>query len=116
MVHLLNERWHTRIDHSPVIFYEEYNVFADDPANEYPVERAIMEEPLRLISSVVVEDEPWESIVLADWTMANGPWPIWPITEPAAWLVTGPMDRRPPSRVFSPARACGDGTTAQCPT
>ena len=47
MVHLLNERWHTRIDHSPVILYEEYNVFADDPANEYPVERAIMEEPLR---------------------------------------------------------------------
>ena len=35
MVHLLNERC-TPIDHSPVIFYEEYNVFADDPANSIP--------------------------------------------------------------------------------
>ncbi|MEC8277093.1 MAG: DUF1585 domain-containing protein [Myxococcota bacterium] len=104
MVHLLNERWHTRIDHSPVIFYEEYNVFADDPANEYPVERAIMEEPLRLISSVVVEDEPWETIVLADWTMANGTLAqIWPITEPSGsgWSRVQWTDGRPAAGVLA---------------
>ena len=104
MVQLLNERWHTRIDDSPVIFFEEYYPFADDPTNEYPVERAIMEEPLRLISSVIAEDEPWETIVLADWTMGNELLAqIWPITSPsgAGWSRVQWTDARPAAGVLA---------------
>ena len=60
-VHLFNERWHTRIDFSPVIFFEEYYAFSDDQSLEYTVERSIMEEPLRILTEVLYDDEPWET-------------------------------------------------------
>lgn len=104
MVQLLNERWHTRIDDSPVIFYEEYFVFAGDPTNEYRVERSIMEEPLRLMSSVVAQNDPWETVVTADWTMANETLAeIWPITTPdgSGWSRVQWTDGRPAAGVLA---------------
>lgn len=104
MVHLLNEKWHTRIDDSPVIFYEEYLNYAGNPENEYAVERAIMEEPLRIMTNVLLHNEPWQNIVMADWTMANEILdPIWPITYsgPTGWERVSWTDERPAAGVLS---------------
>lgn len=69
-VHLLAERWHTRVD-AFLVQYDEYPAMAGDPANELRWLRAIGEEPLRLMARVVVEDQPWSTVVTADWTMAD---------------------------------------------
>ena len=103
-VHLLNERWHTRIDFSPVIFYEEYYVFSQDPTLEYAVERSIMEEPLRLMTEVLSNDDPWSTVVTADWSMGNGLLAeIWPIEYAGAgeWAVVQWTDQRPAAGVLS---------------
>ena len=103
-VHLFNERWHTRIDFSPVIFFEEYYSFHDDPSLEYTVERSIMEEPLRVLTEVLYNDEHWETIVTADWTMANETLAeIWPLDYPGdgGWTVSYWTDQRPAAGVLS---------------
>jgi hypothetical protein len=103
-VHLLNERWHTRIDFSPVIFYEEYHQFSGDSTLEYSVERAILEEPLRLMTEVIANDEPWTTIVLADWTMANDILAeIWPLdySGDGNWSTATWTDQRPAAGVLS---------------
>ncbi len=103
-VHLFNEQWHTRIDFSPVIFYEEYYRFAEIPTLEYAVERAIMEEPLRLMTEVLANDLPWTTIVTADWTMANGLLAeVWPIqySGEGEWQTATWVDGRPAAGILS---------------
>lgn len=67
MVELLNEQWWTRLDAFEVI-YLDYGL-AD--SQEHAFNRAIGEEPLRLIAHVIAQDLPWSTVVTSDWTMAN---------------------------------------------
>ncbi len=102
LVHLLAERWHTRID-DYLVDIDEYTVFSDDPDTEYAVERAIGEEPLRLIARIVVEDRPWTEVVTADHTQANDLLAqIWPLDHTGeGWSEATYTDGRPAAGVLS---------------
>ncbi len=95
LVHIFAERWHTRVD----VFDIEVFDYGLPASQEYAFERAVGEEPLRLMSRVVTEDLPWTDVVLADWTMAE---PIlasvWPLDFPegrSGWQVARYNDGRP---------------------
>ena len=103
MVQLLGQKWHTRIDEF-LIFYLEYQELAFDETNEYAFERSVGEEPLRLMTYVVMNDLPWTEIVTADYTIANPLLAsIWPIDHPGGedWDVSYYTDGRPAAGVLS---------------
>jgi hypothetical protein len=103
LVLLLAERWHTRIDEF-LIFYLEYQELSGDSESEYPFERAVGEEPLRLMAHVAVNDLPWTDIVTADYTVANPLLAdIWPLDHPGGegWAVSHYTDERPAAGVLS---------------
>ncbi|MES2644974.1 MAG: DUF1592 domain-containing protein [Myxococcota bacterium] len=95
------ERYRTRIDEFQVRFYD-YQLPAEQ---ECAFERAVGEEPLRLVAHVTMEDRPWSEIVTAEYTMANellGE--LWPIAYPdgaAGWQESHYTDGRPPNGVLS---------------
>ncbi|HND30504.1 MAG TPA: DUF1585 domain-containing protein, partial [Myxococcota bacterium] len=103
LVQLLAERWHTRVDEF-LVPYWEYQPYSSDPTYEYAVERAIGEEPLRLMAFVATQDRPWPEIVTADYTLANEILaPIWPLDYPggSGWQVSHYQDGRPAAGVLS---------------
>lgn len=67
LVRLFAESWHTRVDEMP-LYVSDYGLTDLDI---YRFQRAIGEEPLRLMARVAVEDRPWSDIVTADHTIAN---------------------------------------------
>jgi len=95
LVDLFAERWHTRVD----VFDIEYYDYHLDPIEEYAFERAVGEEPLRLMARVAVEDRPWHDIVTTDTTVANellGS--LWPLDYPegeTGWQEVHYTDGRP---------------------
>ena len=95
LVHIFAERWHTRVD----VFDIEVFDYGLPATLEYAFERAVGEEPLRIMSRVVTEDLPWSDIVLADWTMANDILAsVWPLDYPSGetgWTVAEYTDGRP---------------------
>jgi hypothetical protein len=103
LVLLLSERWHTRIDDF-LVDVSEYQAFSEDPHIEYAVERAIGEEPLRLIARIAVEDRPWSEVVTADHTMANEylaeVWPL-ELADGTGWREATYTDGRPSAGVLS---------------
>ncbi len=105
-VHLLQERWHTRIDEFLVLF-EEYQELEGDREREYAFERSVGEEPLRLAAWVVANDEPWDQVVLLDGTVANpmlrSLWPLeWLGSEPdEGWARARYTDGRPAAGVLA---------------
>ncbi len=100
LVDLLSERWQTEPD-SYLISYWEYPSLNNSPVNEYPFERSIGQEPLRLMARIITDERPWPEIVSADWTMSNGLLAgIWPIDRPdgaegTEWQVSRYTDGRP---------------------
>ena len=104
LVYLLGEQWHTRVDEF-LIFSLEYQALAGNPESEYPFERAVGEEPLRLMARVVAEDRPWSDVVTADWTMAPPLLAeIWPLAQDApgeGWRVAHYTDGRPAAGVLA---------------
>lgn len=104
LVDLLAERWRTRLD-TYLIYAEEYAVLRDDPTLEYSFDRAISDEPLRLIARVAAEDRPWSEVVTADWTMADpitlSIWPVEAIEDGAGWRMARYTDGRPAAGVLS---------------
>ena len=67
MLHL-SEVWHTRVDEFDIVT-DDFNL---DPAEWwYPFNRAIGEEPLRLMAYIISQDLPWTDIVTAEYTLAN---------------------------------------------
>lgn len=93
--------WHTRVD--------EFDIVTDDFDLDsaewwYTFNRAVGEEPLRLMAHVAATDRPWSEIVTADYTMANellGD--IFPIDYPQngkGWLPATYTDGRPPVGVL----------------
>ncbi len=101
LVHLLQERWYTRVDTFDIRWYD-YDLSESD---EYVFERAVGEEPLRLVARVVAEDQPWSAIVTADWTMTHPILaPHWPVDYPAGesdWQPTHYTDGRPAAGVLA---------------
>ena len=95
LVHVFAERWHTRVD----VFDIEVYDYGLPAILEYPFERAVGEEPLRIMSRVVTEDLPWTEIVLGDWTMADDILAtVWPLDYPegeTGWVVSRYTDGRP---------------------
>lgn len=103
MVLLLGERWQTRVDEY-LIHYDEYRSLSTYFQNEYPFERAVGEEPLRLMAHIIAQDRPWTEVVTADYTMANEMLAgVWPIERAAGegWIEAHYTDGRPPAGVLS---------------
>jgi len=104
LVDVLAKQWHTEVE-TFIVFYFEWPELNGDEKNEYAYERSIGDEPLRLISRVVVEDQPWEQIVTADWTMATDTMAkIFPLEwEEGAtgWRQTHYTDGRPAAGVLA---------------
>lgn len=102
LVHLYSQSWHTRVDVFDIIALD----YGLDLQQEYDFERAVGEEPLRMMARVVADDRPWSEIVTADWTMAEDILlSVWPLTpdDPSAtgWQVARYTDGRPPVGVLA---------------
>ncbi len=104
---LLAERWLTRVDEF-LVTAEEYRGIREmdqgEHGLEYPFERAVANEPLRLMAHVAGSDAPWTDIVTADYTLANGLLAaIWPLEHPGGddWAVSHYTDGRPAAGVLS---------------
>lgn len=100
---MLAEQWHTRVDEY-LVKYEEYRALENDPSNEYPFERAVADEPLRLMAHVVVNDRPWSEVVTADYTMANALLAsVWTLEreDGEGWTVARYTDGRPAAGVLA---------------
>ena len=101
MVHLYAEKWHTRVDVFDIVAFD----YGLDASLEYAFERAVGEEPLRIISRVITEDLPWSEIVTADWTMSNeilgSIWPLDYTDTQTGWQVSHYTDGRPTAGVLS---------------
>lgn len=101
LVAMFAEVWHTRIDE----FDLRYADFHLDASQEYEFEKAVGEEPLRIMAYVAMNDRPWTEVVTADYTIANellGS--IWPIDYPdgmSGWQVARYTDGRPPVGVMA---------------
>ena len=101
IVELLGEQWHTRID-TFNIGHIDYNL---DNDQEYALERAVGEEPLRLAAHIATTDAPWSELVTADYTLANelllSVWPLEAVDAGAVgWQLARYTDGRPPSGVL----------------
>jgi hypothetical protein len=101
MVHLYAEKWHTRVDVFDIVAFD----YGLDASMEYAFERAVGEEPLRILSRVITEDLPWSEIVTADWTMSNqilgSIWPLDYAADQTGWQVSHYTDGRPAAGVLS---------------
>ncbi len=103
LVQLLAERWHTRIDDFQVN-HDDYRL---GDGEEYAYERAVGEEPLRLVAHVAATDAQWSEIVTAPYTMGNSVLAdIWPLTcdaplEGEDWRVCTYSDARPAAGVLA---------------
>jgi hypothetical protein len=103
LVHLLAERWHTRVD-SFLVQYLDYQALAYDPDNALRFERSVGEEPLRLLARIAVSDRPWTDAVMADHTMADARLAsIWPLEreEGEGWQPARYTDGRPAAGVLA---------------
>ena len=106
LVHILHESWHTRVDEL-LIHHFEFPQLADDDANEYPYERAVGEEPLRLMARVAATDAPWTDILLVDWTLAppmlEALWPLERVADggEGGWVEAHYTDARPAAGILS---------------
>ena len=102
LVHLFSQTWHTRVDVFDIIALD----YGLDLEQEYAFERAVGEEPLRMMARVVADDLPWSEVVTADWTMAEdillSVWPLIPDDPTASgWQVARYTDGRPPVGVLA---------------
>lgn len=103
LMHLLAERWHTRVDEF-LVQYLDYQALAYDPQNALRFERSVGEEPLRLLARIAVSDRPWTDAVTADHTMADPRLAaIWPMEREAGegWQRASYTDGRPAAGVLS---------------
>ncbi len=104
LVHLLGQAWRTQVDEFLVLYFENPELNSD-PRMEYPFERAVGEEPLRLMAHVAAQDLPWSTIVTADWSMADDvTGALWPLDYPSGdtgWQVVRYTDARPAAGVLA---------------
>ncbi len=75
---MMVEQWMTRVD----VFNIGHADYMLDDEMEYPLERAVGNEPLRLMAYVAARDLPWTDIVTADYTLVNDVLlDVWPLEE-----------------------------------
>lgn len=95
LVSLWAERFRMMLDEFQVRWYD----YQLPPEQECAFERAVGEEPLRLLARVTVEDRPWSDIVTADTTVINdllgGLWPIDYPEGATGWQEVHYTDGRP---------------------
>ena len=97
VVRMFGERWLTLVDDFPIRTHD----YGLDPSQEYAFERAVGEEPLRLLADVAASDRPWTDVVTADYTMADALlltlWPLAPVDGEAGtgWVRARWTDDRP---------------------
>ena len=99
-VSMLAEHWQTRVDVFDIVF-QDYELFSEQ---EFPFEKSVGEEPLRLMAHVAVNDLPWTDIVTADYTLADGMLAsLWPLDHPGGedWAVSYYTDGRPAAGVLA---------------
>ncbi len=101
----LAERWHTRVDEFLLSNAEYLSEGVGAPEQIYAWERAVGEEPLRLMAWVAANDRPWTEIVTADYTVANetlaAAWPIDYPEDGEGWEVSTYTDGRPAAGVLA---------------
>lgn len=102
LVFVFAEHWHTMIDEFNGQSYD----YQMDEDEAYDFERAVGEEPLRLMAHIVANDLPWSDILLADYSMANEiTAAIWPIdeypTDGTGWHPIRYTDGRPAAGVLA---------------
>ncbi len=96
MVHMLDERWHLRVEAMPV-GPEDYGW---DAHLRYQLAREMAEEPLRLMAEVIRTDASWNTVVESETTMATpllaSVWPL-ALADPGAedWQPATWTDHRP---------------------
>lgn len=101
IVDLLGEQWHTRVD----AFNAGPEDYSLSDEQEYALERAVGEEPLRLVAHVVLSDAHYSEIVTADYTRSEALLlSVWPLQaeDPSAsgWQTARYTDGRPPAGVL----------------
>ena len=101
LVFAFQERWHTRIEE----FQVEHGSYFLDDADTFPFNRAVGEEPLRLLAHVAASDRPWTDVVTADYAMVDPMLAaLWPVErrDPSAegWSEARWTDSRPPAGVL----------------
>lgn len=105
LVRKLGERWHTRVDEFLLRNAEYIAEGVGSPQMEYAWERAVGEEPLRLMAWIAANDRPWTEIVTADYTLANEIMAAtWPVDYPEGgegWQVSTYTDGRPAAGVLA---------------
>ncbi len=100
LVHLLGERWLTRVDEFDV----DHTDFGLPDSAEYTYERDIGEEPLRLIARIASTDAAWSEVVTASYTVATPQLAsMWPLSCPEGegWQECVYTDGRPVAGVLS---------------
>jgi hypothetical protein len=104
LVQLFAEQWHTQVDEF-LVTYREYQALASSAGSEFPFERAVGDEPLRLMAHIAATDQPFSEILTADYTLANELLAsIWNLDYPAdseGWQVSRYTDDRPAAGVLS---------------
>ncbi|MFT5685593.1 MAG: hypothetical protein ACI8RZ_006547 [Myxococcota bacterium] len=102
VVDMLGQQWHTRVD----VFNLDTIDYDLDITQEYALERAVGEEPLRLAAHIITTDAPWSELVTANYTVVDDLlldiWPLTP-TDPTAtgWQTATYTDGRPPAGVLA---------------
>jgi len=101
IIDILGEQWHTRVD----AFNADTEDYSLSDEQEYALERAVGEEPLRLVAHVVLSDAHYSEIVTADYTRSEELLlSLWPLQaeDPAAsgWQTAHYTDGRPPAGVL----------------
>ena len=101
LVHLLAQRWQTRVD----VFDITHQDFDLHQEQDYTYHRAVGEEPLRLMASVIVEDRPWREILTSETTRIHDVLADhWPVDYPegeTGWQEAYYTDDRPPVGVLA---------------
>jgi len=104
LVQLFAEQWHTQVDEF-LVTYREYQELASSPGSEFPFERAVGDEPLRLMAHVAANNQPFSEILTADYTLANEVLAsVWSLDYPAdgsGWEVSRYTDNRPAAGVLA---------------
>ncbi len=99
----LAERWHTRVDDF-LLKHVEYPELAAKEL-EYPWERSVGEEPLRVMAHVVAEDRAWQEVVTGSTTMASpemmSSWPLERLDDAEGWGEARYLDGRPAAGVLA---------------
>ncbi len=104
LVQLFAEQWHTQVDDF-LVTYREYQELASSPGSEFPFERSVGDEPLRLMAHVAANNHPFSEILTADYTLANEVLAsVWSLDYPAdgeGWEVSRYTDDRPAAGVLA---------------